>query len=165
MTIELVRANINDTRVLAAIHITAWKEAYKNIIPKSYLDTLSIDSREQNFRNDMLTKNNLEFYIVKDSLNDIGIVILTTDNDKHTGQITALYLLEHYHHKGIGSIVMNYIKTRFINENYYEIRLWVLKDNTKAILFYKKNNFICTGNINSIVCGKELKETEFKCQF
>lgn len=79
----------------------AWKETYKNIIPKSYPKSLSIDSREQNFRNDMKTNNNLEFYIIKVSLDNNGTVILTLDSKKYIGKITALHLLEQHHYKGI----------------------------------------------------------------
>lgn len=161
MNINIIRASILDTKRLASIHVTAWKETYENIIPNEYLQNLSIEKREQNFKNDIANKDDLEFYFIHKDDSIVGILILKQNDDLQRGEIIAIYLLKAYWNSGIGTAVMNLVKKKFKELHYSKLILWVLADNTQAITFYIKNGFIRDDQDKTVFLGKQFLEIAY----
>ena len=46
---DIVPADETHADELASLHVKAWKKAYTGIVPKEYLDSLSIKNRKERF--------------------------------------------------------------------------------------------------------------------
>ena len=46
---KIVRAGINDAKVVGLVHSTAWKQAYENVFPSEYLHSDTPAKRTQEF--------------------------------------------------------------------------------------------------------------------
>ena len=43
-------ARVDDARAIADVHVASWRTTYKGIFPDTLLDGLSVDKREQSWR-------------------------------------------------------------------------------------------------------------------
>ena len=43
-------ATLDDTRGIATVHVRGWQAAYGGILPRKFLDALSVDEREARWR-------------------------------------------------------------------------------------------------------------------
>lgn len=159
--VHISKATISNIEELASIHVNAWQQAYKKMIPKEYLESLSVNKRKENFHNDFTNKPDLEFYFIQCNGENAGILIMRNNINHKCIEILAFYLLKSYWHRGIGTSVMNLIKEKLKNLQFKKITLWVLDENKQAIKFYEKNNFIKSNNYKSINLGNELLEIEY----
>ena len=57
------KANIEDAMGIAKVHVDSWRTTYKGIVPEVFLENLSYDEREQNWKQGT-TVNNV--YIAED---------------------------------------------------------------------------------------------------
>lgn len=55
--------------------------------------------------------------------------------------LSKIYVLNEYRGKGIGNLLMNHAYKRAVDLNLPEIDLYVVKENDRAISFYKKEGF------------------------
>lgn len=120
----------------AYVHWKSWHEAYSGIISQEYLDNLTLEKCEKwafSWPNNTL--------VAKDRDNVIGFVCYGDrgDDAPDVGEIFALYVLADFYGKGVGLKLMKagleQIKT------FLQVRLWVLKENKRAIRFYEKCGF------------------------
>ncbi len=124
----------------AFVHWKSWQEAYPGMIGKQYLDRLTIEKCEQiafNWQDGML--------IAKDGERVIGFVGYghREEDSPECGEVFALYVLSEYYGKGVGLRLMEDALERL--KGYAEICLWTLKENKRAIRFYRKCGFVPDG--------------------
>lgn len=128
------KARTEDASSIVYINITSWKETYKDIFPKSFLDKL--DPNDEN--NIQRCINNINEYIVYTKDNKVlGFARYgknKKDYDDNYGEIYALYVDNNHHGEKIGSKLVNNILKRM---TYKYLLISTLKDN-KANEFYKK---------------------------
>lgn len=152
------KCNKNDIKGRAFVHYTSWKETYHNLIPSSYLDKLNLEKLEE------IARENIDNTLVAISNNKIVgfLCYLNKARDfsslNQAVEIVALYVLEAYQGKGIGKKLVD----NFITKNYNKkVVLFVLKDNLKAIGFYKYLGFKFTGHkISQKIDSVVLEELE-----
>jgi hypothetical protein len=44
------RATINDARAIAEVHVKSWQVAYRGLLPEDFLQNLSVERREEQWR-------------------------------------------------------------------------------------------------------------------
>lgn len=135
-------ANPADAAEIANVHINSWREAYKGLLPQSFLD-----DRPLNFRNRYelwrrVTSDDSQTTFVAES-KDHGVVGFINGKDardsryKDYAEVWCIYLLMHYHGKGIGLQLLKAYFDVFAARGFTKGYLWVLKDNP-TIRFYEK---------------------------
>lgn len=129
-----------EIRGKAFVHWKSWQEAYPGLIKKEYLDRLTIEKCEQiafNWQDGLL--------VAKDEERVIGFVGYGDRGDESPGigEIFCLYILSEYYGTGVGRQLMEAGLEQL--KEYPEICLWVLKENKRAIRFYRKCGFIPDG--------------------
>jgi len=149
---------------IAKVHVESWQNAYMDIIPKDYLDNMSIEDRAKRYIfGDDLNTDNYSFVARLDE-KIIGLLHLCkyreSVNDQ-LGEIGAIYLSPEYWNMGYGRKMMEFSLDFLKSKEYRQIVLWVLKDNTHAIDFYKKFGFKFDGNTKAINIGKSLEEVRY----
>ena len=136
-------ARPGDEAELANAHLHSWREAYKGLLPQSYLDDLPLTFK--NRKNAWLQKiNEPEKFILQVAESKYGIVGFAClqsarDEDrKEYAEVSAIYLLEKFKGKGIGFKLLasglKQIQQRGFNKAY----CWVLEGNP-TVKFYEKS--------------------------
>lgn len=54
MVIITREATPEDAEAIASVHIASWRVAYRDLIPKSYLDVLSQEAKAQDWKTDFI---------------------------------------------------------------------------------------------------------------
>ncbi len=125
-----------EIRGKAYVHWKAWQEAYPGLVSREYLEKLSLDKCEQMaFR---FPENTL---VAKEGERVLGFVCYGDRGEEApgVGEIFALYVLAERYGTGLGRRLMDAGLAQL--RQHPEVRLWVLKENGRAIRFYEKCGF------------------------
>ena len=120
----------------AYVHWKSWHEAYTGIVSQEYLDKLTLEKCEK-----MAFSWPHNIIIAKENGNVIGFVCYVSGGEEtpDAGEIFALYVLADYYGKGVGRKLMDAGLEQI--KHFSQVRLWVLKENRRAIRFYEKCGF------------------------
>jgi len=124
--------------------VRSWQQAYEGLLPDSYLDTLSVDQRE-NLWVEVLLCSRSHVLIAVENQVIFGFLSFgpsrDQDADTTTAEIAAMYVEPRYWHKGIGSALWRECCIRLHSEGYQTVSLWVVAGNTRGIGFYEAMGF------------------------
>lgn len=154
---EIINVLKNLASEASHIYAKSWKVAYKDIIPKNYLDNLSLENWTP-----FLENSPFQNFLLKDN----GVFVATSSIVKARdikysdyGEIVSIYVLPEYFGKGYGTILFNYMTEKLQSMGLKKICLWVLNENYNAIQFYQKMGFVANGDKKiANIGGKELTE-------
>lgn len=148
-TISFRIANALDLKAIVKVKIDTWKTTYRGIISEEYLQSLSYDNKEENWRQRLENPTHRAIiYVAETDQNEIvGFVLATIEKcnpivallqaERYKGELCAIYVLEGFQHKKIGTelvrLVVNYFKVNKVNS----MITWVLKENPSR-RFYEK---------------------------
>ncbi len=120
----------------AYVHWKSWHEAYTGIVSQEYLDKLTLEKCEK-----MAFSWPDNIIVAKENGNVIGFVCYGDRGEEapDVGEIFALYVLADYYGKGVGRKLMDVALEKI--KHFSQVRLWVLKENRRAIRFYEKCGF------------------------
>ncbi|TPR23157.1 GNAT family N-acetyltransferase [Apilactobacillus timberlakei] len=119
---------------ISKLYLKTWQTAYKNILPKSLLDKMNLETWKPKKRwkdTIIATKDN----------KIVGVCSfgkIRHSNDCKFGEIYPLYIDPEQQKLGIGKRIINKAIKDLIKSNYEKILLWVIYNNYSAINFYKK---------------------------
>lgn len=142
---NIQKADETNAEVMGEIHCKAWRQAYHGIFSKDFLDKDTPEKREEEFRNG-ITDHGREYYLLENEHTFIGMMKIFVQERNHC-EIESIYLLSEFQGKGYGTKALDYMKEKYKG---YNISLWTLEKNKKAIWFYEKNNFRLTGRQREI---------------
>ena len=88
-------ATAQDLQAIALVHVSTWQEAYRGVIPQSYLDQLSVEARQAAW-SDIFEKGGAKLSVAEDSGEILGFISYGKSRDKdasdNTGEIFAIYV-------------------------------------------------------------------------
>ena len=139
------RARETDARELAQVHIAAWRAAYRDLLPHDYLASLSVDAREQAWRErlTLLAANRRPWVATADG-QIVGFASAGPERDdddnlsNDVGEVYAINVLPDCWHKGVGRNLMRHAERELREHRYSEAILWCLTDNARARAFYER---------------------------
>ncbi|MGN0973794.1 MAG: aminotransferase class I/II-fold pyridoxal phosphate-dependent enzyme [Bacilli bacterium] len=154
-----VRFNqLKDQEQMAHIKVDGWKDAYKEIISLDYLESLNyeeqtkkyIDSFEQ-YKNSVLVAvdNKTEEVVGYSTFND------NINNNEYDCELVSLYIKPEYKGKNIGTFLLKHTINYLKSQNKKKMILWCLKDNIRALNFYKKTGGKIQFEKKSLIGEKE----------
>jgi L-amino acid N-acyltransferase YncA len=96
------QANVGDTDAIAHIHVQAWQETYRRIVPDSVLDTLSVERRATQWRHSLDdTTDVYHLALVAEAHgNVVGFASFGKEREgdsEYQGELFALYILQEFH--------------------------------------------------------------------
>src|SRR5437763_1209075 len=160
-------ARLEDARAIAAIHVRAWQSAYRGIIPSAFLDDLSIDQRENVWRQ-QLVRGDTTILLAEENEQALGWAQVARSRDADAGSVTGeLYAMhvapEHWRH-GVGQQLWREGTVHLRRSGFAEVTLWVLRDNAGACAFYRSNGFAVDVGIEKTLqlAGAELVEIRLR---
>lgn len=139
----------------AFVHWKAWQEAYAELLPPDFLETVcTLEScQDLAFR----YPQNTLIALVDNQV--VGFACYGPSSQKdleEAGELYAIYILADYYGQGIGYQLVKAALEQM--KNYDIISLWVLKGNDRALSFYNKIGFKCDGITKTVTLGAEQTE-------
>jgi RimJ/RimL family protein N-acetyltransferase len=146
------RAEPEDARALAEVHVRAWQEAYPGLVPQAYLDALSVEERARQWSR-MLAATDWPrcgtFVLEADDGGVAGFVHLRRSEDDdatdEVGEVTALYLRAAAWGRGGGRALLAAALSEFAAAGRTRATLWVLGTNERARRFYERCGWVPDG--------------------
>ncbi len=149
-------AKVDDVGAMSYVHARTWKGAYDKYIPIEYLNNISDDGWIPLF-----TK------VIVDNIHEAAVYELegritgtiSYGNEKaepecsecDEGEIISLYVLPEYWSAKQGYELTSFALDRLKQQGCKSCYLWVIKENDRAVNFYKKIGFLSTKEISTLV--------------
>ena len=161
ITYEIRKANLNDSKGIANVHVESWVETYTGIVPDKYLATLSKTNRQSMWLN-IISANKANQFTFVATVNDevVGFVNGGEARQKEHGlggELYAIYLLKKFQGKGIGKELFNHFASSLKSDGIQSMYLWVFRDNL-TIKFYQKMGGLKGVDKEDEIAGKVLIE-------
>jgi GNAT superfamily N-acetyltransferase len=139
--IKIRVAKAGDEAGIARVHIQSWQEAYKGLIPQSYLDNLSEEFQEcTEMWKRSLVKPDRWTWVAEGPNGIVGFVLFGSPRDPNREgfiELGAIYLLASEKGKGIGFSLLSAGFNKMKDLGFKKAYCWVLENNP-TIKFYER---------------------------
>lgn len=135
------KATYDDIKGMAKVNVDSWRTTYKNIIPDTYLDSMSYGLREKSFQK-ALDDEQIIVYAAEEDEEVVGYIVGGKNREieefpAYEGELYALYILKEFHGRGIGRELVSKLFDELKASGIQHVMVKVLKDNP-AKLFYQR---------------------------
>lgn len=134
-----------DAQGIAQVHVRSWQQAYRELLPSDFLDSLSATlPRREAYWRDALTRGEGDVLVAELDGQVVGWIAVGPCRDQDRsgaewGEVQALYVLADHWGKGIGTALWQTGSERLFDQGYGRLSLWVLAANARAISFYQRH--------------------------
>ncbi|MEX2029521.1 MAG: GNAT family N-acetyltransferase [Anaerolineales bacterium] len=123
-----------DANSIARVHVTAWQEAYRGILPEAFLASLSVERRQEMWTTVLAGTRPSpgNFVLADESSTIVGFSSAGRAREprgRFEGELYAIYLLASFHGKGFGRSLFRAAAESLLQSGVGSMMLWVLKDN------------------------------------
>jgi len=134
-------AALSDVRSIAEFQTTCWREAYRGLVPQAYLDRVSVEDREDRWR-DRLVSGARRIALAEVAGAVVGVVSWGPSNppDLPALELMSLYVAAAQRGSGVAAALLE------MAVGAAPAHLWVFEDNARAQAFYVKNGFRFDGH-------------------
>lgn len=127
-------ALLEDAPGIARVHVDAWREAYRDILPLDFLHGLSYESREQQARRYLSDPSSRVRSLVAQEQGGpiVGFVSVGPERgevEEYDGELYAIYLLQKYQGAGYGRALFARGARSLADDGFTSMVLWVLAAN------------------------------------
>lgn len=157
-------ARQEDAKQIAEIHVASWQAAYNGLLPEDFLNSLSVESRANYWKN-VLSEETNTIAVCEKAGEVKGFVFCGKCRDEdskkiETGEIYAIYLSPDVWRKGYGTALWNKAIALLREQNFKRVTLWVLEGNERALRFYQHFGLQLDGEqkVETHPSGIELRE-------
>jgi GNAT superfamily N-acetyltransferase len=162
MEFRIRKATLDDADSIARVHVESWRTTYAGIVPRAYLDSLSIDTRTQTWRMHLAAPDPLIF-AAESASQIIGFACGGKQRDPSLafdGELYAIYLLHTWQRQGIGRALTHAIARELHVRSFRSMIVWVLERNP-AVSFYQALGGSPAGEKPIDIGGARLTEVAF----
>jgi GNAT superfamily N-acetyltransferase len=158
-SVNIRLASIDDAQGIAKVHIAAWRDAYKELLPIEYLANLDENARAEKWRKALLAGAPCVLVAL---MNDVVVGWVAfgpsrdEDLDSRCAEIEAIYVASEFWSRGIGTALIHAACERLRAKGYGTVALWVLKENAAACSFYTQGGFERDGSAKVVEIGGAL---------
>ena len=147
------QARLADADALGHVHVRAWQEAYRGVMPDDFLDGLDPAQRAQMWRDRLRAPEpGIEVLVAIEGGAVVGFAVigpLRGGSPESTGELQAINLAPATWRRGIGSRLLTAAQERLAELGYDRALLWVAVDNERARRFYEQHGWSPTGERRS----------------
>jgi ribosomal protein S18 acetylase RimI-like enzyme len=132
-----------DSEAIGRVHVAAWRETYRGLIPDHVLAALSPEQRAEQWRSGLARgAKGPSVFVAEDSNESIvGFGAAGPPRDTTLGwqaEIHALYLLRANQRRRLGTQIMQHLAAALLLRGRRSVGLWVLTTNAPARAFYER---------------------------
>ncbi|MFD7323015.1 GNAT family N-acetyltransferase [Streptomyces sp. NPDC059875] len=162
-------ARPQDAAAIAAVHVRSWQAAYRDLLPRPYLDGLDVEERTA-------------VWAVRLGAPEPPTVLVATEADGRvvgfccvrawpeddldpgtTGEVAALYALPEVWGTGVGRGLLAASEEALVAGGFREAALWVLADNARGRRFYEAADWRHDGTVvQDVTAGRTLDELRYR---
>jgi len=155
------RATSIDARAIAEVHVATWRGAYAHVFPAQVLDALSVDEREQMWRQ-IAWADAMGLFVAEEERGVVGFVNVGESRDlPGEGELYAIYVHPDEWGSGAGASLLE-AGREWLEQRYSTAILWVLEDNPRARRFYEREGWVPDGRRTDVVRGVEVAEVRYR---
>lgn len=143
MSLDIRQAEEDDAGTIAALHVAGWQGAYGGIVDQAYLDSMSVEEREAQWKEWLPGNTTLIAYQDEQPTGFISFGQVQTAPPGQSGirplyvsEIYALYILPEHFRQGAGRALMHEAASRLLEDKKKSLCLWVLDKNDRGKKFY-----------------------------
>lgn len=136
-------ATVEDSFRIAEIQVAAWRSAYRDMIPESYLQEMSVGQRDRTWRR-LVDDARSPIFVTHDEDEITGFCHLSASRDSDTqnaAEIIAIYIDPRHWRKGLGRALCATALSFACAQGFHLVTLWTLSKNHSAQRFYKALGF------------------------
>jgi ribosomal protein S18 acetylase RimI-like enzyme len=135
-----------DAQAIARVHVEAWRESYRALVPEHVIEALSVDRNARMWAAVLAGRASSIVHVVErlgiaaDEAELVGFGSATDARSTDlgvSGEITAIYLLESVKRRGIGRMLLTGLLGALAQRSHRSAGLWVLADNHGTRRFYE----------------------------
>jgi L-amino acid N-acyltransferase YncA len=134
-------ATIADCEVLAAVHVTAWQESFRGLLPDIAFEGMTIPKRMERWQQVFAAKPTFPVYVAEEQSQAIGFAQGgRARDDEALGQemqLYAIYLLSSAKRRGVGTKLLQAVVSDFLVQGASSACVWTLRDAQPARRFYE----------------------------
>ena len=150
-----------DAREIAEVHVRTWQAAYRHAFPAEVLDNLSVDEREELWREHL--ERGRAAWVALDEARIAGFVSVgPSRTEEDTGELYAIYVEPEAWGSGAAHELMTAARDWFAQEGYATAMLWVLADNPRARRFYEREGWRAEGTRIETLHGIDVEEALYR---
>ncbi|MEU7380565.1 MULTISPECIES: GNAT family N-acetyltransferase [unclassified Streptomyces] len=147
-----------DVPAVSVIRVTGWQAAYDGIVPRSFLDGMTVEAdvqqRRRHFESSKEgTTGTTNLVAVDTHGRVVGWACLGRSGDDGTstavGELYALYVQPSLVGTGIGRTLLDAAHAQARVRGLSLMLLWVLTDNTRARRFYERADYTADGAVQA----------------
>lgn len=159
-------AKTGDEAAIANVHITSWQEAYKDLIPQEYLDSLPSElvQRIENWKRTLANPQRW-VWVAEGPTDIVGFALFGPPRDPNRDgfiELGAIYLLASEKGKGIGVALLAAGFNHMRGLGYHKAYCWVLEGNP-TVKFYQRTGAIFSNQVKEDeIGGKIFKELAYE---
>ena len=147
-------ATIADARAIVEVYIRSWQAAYRGLMPDDFLDSLSVEDREQEWRSWLASQPTRQWCLVaEDDGKVLGFVRFGPSRDEEApedaGEVYAIYVLPEAFGTGTGRELFAHANRILRERGFAAATLWVLEANERARRFYEAAGWRLDGAITT----------------
>ena len=127
-------ARVDDVPAIAQVHVASWRTTYTGIFSDTLLDSLSVDKREQSWRERLASPEPNSVTLVACNV-DGRIVGFVSGGPERTGrlgyegELYAIYLLQLAQRQGLGTLMVQHFVRELRARVFNSMAVWVLAAN------------------------------------
>ena len=129
-----------DAEAIARIHVQAWVETYRGLVPDAVIDALSVDRNVGMWAAILDSRERAVVHVVEA---ETGIVGFGSAGDAlsealgTTAEVTSVYLIDRVKRRGIGRALFASLMRALLARGHSSAGLWVLVANEGTRRFYE----------------------------
>ncbi len=153
-----------DAAGIARVHVDTWRTTYRGLVRRSFLDSLSYEQRERQWRTALDRPDGGPIVIAREpGAPVVGFAAGGPERSgrrDYDGELYALYVLEPYQRHGLGSALLAAVVEGLRARGHDRLLAWVLNDNP-AVGFYLGRGGLRVDERSVPVGGEVLREVAF----
>ena len=146
-------ATSDDARAIAEVHMASWRWAYRGDLPAEFLDGLTVDDREREWREWLAPEQGAGTLVALEGGVIVGFCSFgpsrDDDGDERTAEVRTIYLREEVAGRGIGRDLFASANDRLHDLGYRRATLWVMASNERSRRFYERSGWSWDGTTSA----------------
>lgn len=131
---KIRKALPSDMKDIAKVHVDSWKATYNGIMSSSFLNSLQYETPEKRWEKRLKQQGkNEDVFVAENTKGEIiGFAsggMERTGKYDYDGELYAIYTLEKYQGKGVGSKLVKTVANSLLAKGFTSMLVWVLAEN------------------------------------
>jgi ribosomal protein S18 acetylase RimI-like enzyme len=166
--LTLRQATRADAHAIAEIHVAAWRAAYRDLMPQSYLESLSIDERAHMWEKTIAKPGPAQLALAELDGEPAGFCLYGPTRDRveetDVAEIYAVNVHPRRWRQGAGRLLCTHALEDAAAREHSAMTLWVMSGNGRARRFYQRLGFAPDGaaRTNTQLIGSPFDEVRYR---